>query len=332
MAYSNYSIDYYNAQTTTTVTTAAMTAAMPLVLFRLFEALIWMSVTVVPVGAICSLTCDLLIISLMPRTKGVSRKASLAYTSIAFSDMVPVILDYLLRAFPTAATVIGVPLWTFERFNSATCKAGRYLEFTWQGISNMLVAAFNIERCIAVASPFMARKFTFRRSVLMIAIIVACYNAIQGGEIYINDLKGIAYGLNPYCSVQPVEYSGMLHTFTMVITYILPIVIIVFSNCIIYIILERRDKRIQDISQKKSSSASAKIMVIISLMHVLFFLPTGVLYAASTTIAAGLTSTILRYSSNYPIFLGSFTSTTNFIVYIVNIRAFRQVFLCKSSS
>ena len=191
------------------------------------------------------------------------------------------------------------------------------------------MAAFNVERCIAVVSPFISRKFTFKRTVIFAATVVASVLAIESCSLVFFDLKGPGFGLNPYCNVQPSSLNTALLFLTMQTAYDFPILVMALFMLRIYIFLQRRNRVAEGSSTSKISSSSVRIMLIISVFHIIIFCPYGVLYTASMIIPTGTVSSIVRYVANFFIVATSIITIADFTVYLINLPSFRDRVLCK---
>ena len=236
-----------------------------------------------------------LIIAMWQIRNTIGKSAIVYYIAIAIGDINILLWRHVLNMWieNAIATVAGTRDTLYiARSSAAMCKFSRFIWFASETTSNWSLTVFSMEKLVAISNPLKTRGiFTQRRAILSVlaCLFFGCVlGSIEATVESVQVTRGVVYTCaesGQYPTLEIVQ--AYMTTFVM---FLLPTTIALGTNVGVIASLVRNAKQ-HDLSASRISRQSGKekeaciIVIIISLIHCLFYLPASVAFAAYITYA-----------------------------------------------
>ncbi|XP_033630595.1 galanin receptor type 1-like [Asterias rubens] len=227
----------------------------------------------------------LVILAATGRIRGLHKTMSVLILNLSFADLL-----YLVFCLPFHATLITVPSWMFGGF---MCKMVQFLIYASMCASSFTLVAMSMDRYFAVVHPL---KFfgvrTLRNVICVISFIWALAIACAAPFLFVFetfdmlDANGdeVSYCVEVWPDDNPRDDIKLsrryFYTFLFVISYMLPLLLMITSYLLILRALWTTFKPSED-SESSANNAKKKVTLIVSVVVLAFgicWLPHHIMY------------------------------------------------------
>ncbi|ELU17068.1 hypothetical protein CAPTEDRAFT_200779 [Capitella teleta] len=235
-------------------------------------------IAVSPIILIVGLVGNILTLVVMNRPSHRSSSVSIYLSTLAISDSLVLILDFINNWFKMH---LDIKLLVMDE---SFCKFHRYFFDVVYTLSSWLIVAVSIDRFITVWFPFKAKKLCSKKT----AIIVCCVLPLISLACYAHRVPGWHLdetGIEPVCNTHP-KHRDFQESYGPWLSAVLysygPIVmLIVFNGLIVLRLRKMASKRDAMTPNGKSSSQERRItitIVVICVAFILLTLPLALFY------------------------------------------------------
>ena len=269
---------------------------------------------------------------------GVSQTTRIYYIILAILDIIS-LLTYHLPQY----TTWGLWFITNGKFSilidassDFVCALFNYLFYLSEGLANYYYLLFTIERLVAIRSPLLLKKY-FSRSHSIAAILII-FTLLASAYLVIFWSYAIWYAL---CYPKIFEFFLMIILTGAIIpnSHLIPTVANAFMNVWLLISIRLAFKRRAELTSGRTELAAVKTkelsisitIAVVQIIHLLLFLPSGLLMFLSTLYL--LNKWYIFYPESYNIiyqwsftalFLTSVGHCVNFLIYMSRMPGFRK--------
>ena len=300
---------------------------------------------VIPPLSPIGLIFNFLILIFMPFCKGVPPKARAYYLSIAIFDTLSIIFLHSMVLSPVMIAIFSnyqIKLPLFESFSDLTCQISRFIWRSAQACSATLSLSFAVERVTVTKFPFFGRKITISKTIWIIIGVIGFDVGLGVSAFQSFSLGRPAYGYSPYCSPKTETVHRILNLMFDIFTFIVPNFSLLVLTIFLMIMIKGRRRNLIRISGTVSLQPSfmrsnqaelntIMILICIASIQCIIFIPFGFFFMYYTILDSGI-ALIFRYFSAMFNALSIFHHSSNFLIYMIRLKAFRNIIFCQRNA